>query len=91
MAHDGAVTIEIKADTKSFEEEIKQTEEYLNKLVSAYEKVANMKGKLKPNEQAMANLRREIEKTNNKLIDCRNSINNLVKVLTKIEKFRKEN
>ena len=31
------------------------------------------------------------ELTNNKLIDCRNSINNLVKVLTKIEKVRKEN
>ena len=77
MAHDGAVTIEIKADTKSFDEEIKQTEEYLNKLVSSYEKAANMKGKLKPNEQAMANLRREIEKTNNKLIDLNEKQNKI--------------
>ena len=31
------------------------------------------------------------ELTNNMLIDCRNSINNLLKVINKIEKFRKEN
>ena len=77
MAYDGTVTIKIDADTKSFDEEIKQTEEYLNKLVSSYEKAANMKGKLKPNEQAMANLRREIEKTNNKLIDLNEKQNKI--------------
>jgi phage-related protein len=77
MGYDGEVTIKIDAETKSFEEEIKQTEEYLNKLVSSYEKAANMKGKLKPNEQAMANLRKEIEKTNNKLVDLKQKQENL--------------
>jgi len=68
---ENVVTIKIEADTKSFEEEIKQTENYLNKLVASYEKAANMKGKLVPNEKTMANLRKEIEKTNNKLIDLK--------------------
>lgn len=65
---DGYVTIGTKLDTKTFEEEIKQTEQYLNRLVNSYEKASNMKGNLKPSEEAMANLRLEIEKTNNKLI-----------------------
>lgn len=71
MGHDGVVTIKVDAETKSFEEEIKETEDRLNRLVKSFEKSSNMKGKLKPNEQAMAKLRREIEKTNNKLIDLR--------------------
>lgn len=65
---DGKVVIGTELDTKNFEVQIKQTEQYLNKLVASYEKASNMSGKMKPNEQAMANLGLEIEKTNNKLI-----------------------
>ena len=68
---DGRVTIDLELGTKSFEEQIKQTEEYLKRLETSYEKAMNRTDKYKPNEKAMANLRREIEKTNNKLIDLK--------------------
>lgn len=71
MGADGKVIIQIDAETKSFEEEIRQTEKELDRLVKSYEKASNVKGKLKPNEEAMAKLRKQIEKTNNKLIDLR--------------------
>lgn len=69
MSGDGRVVIDLELGTKSFEEEIKQTEEYLTRLQRSYEKAMNRKDNFKNDEKAMANLRREIEKTNNKLID----------------------
>lgn len=65
----GWLTIGIKTDRKSFEEEIRQTEAKLRKLEQAYNKALSAKGKYKPSEQALANLRQEIEKTSNKLVD----------------------
>jgi uncharacterized protein YjbJ (UPF0337 family) len=69
MSGDGRVVIDLELGTKSFEEEIKQTEEYLTRLQRSYEKAMNRKDNFKNDEKAMANLRKEIEKTNNKLID----------------------
>jgi len=68
---DGTVTIGVELETKSFEQEIKKTENYLNRLINSYEKASKASGNFKPNEEAMHNLRVEIEKTNNKLIDLR--------------------
>ena len=68
---DGKVIIGTELDTKSFDEQIRQTEDKLNRLESAYEKASKTSGKFKPNEQAMANLRKEIEKTRNSLIDLK--------------------
>lgn len=64
---DGVVIIKTKLETKSFEEQIKQTEDKLNRLVNAYEKASSMTGKIRPNEEAMKNLRLQIEKTANSL------------------------
>ena len=68
---DGKVVIGVDLETKSFEEEIAQTEQKLNKLVSAYEKASKMSGKFKPNEKAMSDLRVEIEKTTNQLVNLK--------------------
>lgn len=68
---DGYVTIGTKFDTKNFDEEIKQTEEKLNRMVKAYEKASNPPKGMKPNEEAMKNLRLEIERTSNKLVDLK--------------------
>ena len=76
---DGYITIGTELDTKSFEEQIRQTEERLNRLVSSYEKASNRKDGFKPNEKAMANLREEIEKTSNALITLRQKQDNLAK------------
>lgn len=77
FADGGKVVIPIEADTKSFEEQIRQTEKKLRELESSYEKASKVSGKLKPNEQAMANLRKEIEKTRNTLIDLKTKQENL--------------
>lgn len=68
---DGKVVIETELDTKSFEEQIKQTENKLNSLVKSYEKAQNASGKFKPNEEAMKKLRLQIEKTANSLADLK--------------------
>lgn len=68
---DGKIVIDVELGTKSFEQEIERTEQYLIKLQHSYEKAMNQKGKLKPSEEAMAKLRLEIEKTNNKLTELR--------------------
>lgn len=68
---DGKVIIKTELETKSFEEQIKQTEDKLNRLVNAYEKASNMTGKIRPNEEAMKNLRLQIEKTANSLKSLR--------------------
>lgn len=76
---DGYITIGTELETKNFEEQIRQTEERLNRLVSSYEKASNIKDGFKPNEKAMANLREEIEKTSNSLITLREKQDNLAK------------
>lgn len=68
---DGRVVFEIDMDTKGFDEEIKNTEAYLNKLLETYEKAANRKDNFDPDEKKLANLRVEIEKTRNKYVDLK--------------------
>ena len=65
---DGKVVIGTELDTKSFDVQIEQTRQKLNRLENAYEKASKASGKLEVNEQAMANLRVQIEKTRNSLI-----------------------
>lgn len=77
---DGKVIIDMELGTKSFEEEIKQTEQYLTRLQRSYEKAMNQKGKYRANEEAMAKLRVEIEKTNNKLTELRAKQQSLDKI-----------
>jgi len=69
FAEDGKVIIGTELDTKSFEEQIKQTEAKLRRLEKAYEKASKKTGKFKPNNEAMARMREEIERTSNKLIE----------------------
>lgn len=66
---DGKVVIGTELDTKNFDEEIRQTEEKLNRLENAYNKaVLKPKAGLKANEQQLKNLRLQIEQTSNKLV-----------------------
>lgn len=69
--NDGKVIIKAELDTKSFETQIAETEKYLQKLEQTYSKAMQGKSGLKQNEQAMANLKLEIEKTTNKLVGLR--------------------
>ena len=78
--NDGKVVIDVELGTKSFEEEIRQTEAYLMKLQKSYEGAMNKKGKYTANEEAMAKLRVEIEKTNNKLTDLKRKQEELDKI-----------
>lgn len=64
---DGSVEIDVKLNTKNFEVEIEQTEEYLQKLLKSYEKAMNPPKGMAKNEKALQDLRLEIEKTTNKL------------------------
>lgn len=66
---DGWVTIGTKLDTKSFDAQIKETEDYLNKLESSYEKALNPPKGFARNEEQLKKMQVEIEKTKNKLID----------------------
>ena len=66
---DGWVTIGTKLDTKSFDAQIKETENYLNKLESSYEKALNPPKGFARNEEQLKKMQVEIEKTKNKLID----------------------
>lgn len=68
---DGWVTIGTKLDTKSFDAQIKETEDYLNKLESSYEKALNPPKGFVRNEEQLRKMQIEIEKTSNKLIDLR--------------------
>lgn len=68
---DGKVVIGTELDTKSFDEEIKQTEEKLNRLENSYNKALQPKDGLKPNEQQLKELRFQIEQTSNKLVDLK--------------------
>lgn len=68
---DGKVIIGTELDTKSFDEQITQTENRLNRLEKAYQKAMNPPKGTKANEQAIENLKLEIEKTTNKLADLR--------------------
>ena len=65
---DGKVVIGTELDTKNFDEEIRQTEEKLNRLESAYNKALKPKAGLKANEQQLKDLRLQIEQTSNKLV-----------------------
>lgn len=65
---DGKVVIGTELNTKNFDEEIRQTEEKLNRLESAYNKALKPKAGLKANEQQLKNLRLQIEQTSNKLV-----------------------
>lgn len=65
---DGWVTIGIDMDTKNFEAEIQATEKKLNDLISDYETMSKEKGFKEQSHEAVE-LRKEIEKTNNKLLD----------------------
>lgn len=65
---DGKVVIGTELDTKNFDEEIRQTEEKLNRLENAYNKALKPKAGLKANEQQLKDLRLQIEQTSNKLV-----------------------
>ena len=65
---DGKVVIGTELDTKNFDEEIKQTEDKLNRLEQAYKKALNPPAGLKANEQQLKDLRLQIEQTSNKLV-----------------------
>lgn len=68
---DGEIIIGTKLDTKGFEEEIRQTEEKLNRLEKSYSKALDLNKKFGVNEKRLSELRLEIEKTGNKLVDLR--------------------
>lgn len=67
----GKIVIQAELDTKSFETQIAETEKYLQRLEKSYSQMLQGKSGLKQNEQAMANLKLEIEKTTNKLVGLR--------------------
>lgn len=67
----GKVVIQAELDTKSFETQIAETEKYLRRLEKTYAQMLQGKSGLKQNEQAMSNLKLEIEKTTNKLVGLR--------------------
>jgi len=76
---DGEVVIQVDLDTKGFEEEIRQTENYLNRLINSYEKASKPSSGFERNEEQLKKMRLEIEKTSNKLIDLRKKQDNLNK------------
>ena len=65
------VIIPVVAETKSFDEQIKAVEDKLNRMIEAYKKAANAKGEFKPNQEALAKYRVEIEKVNNELVSLK--------------------
>ena len=68
---DGNIIIGTELDTKSFDEEIRQTEEKLERLQSAYEKAMKPGKGFKTNEDALKRLRIQIEQTSNQLVNLR--------------------
>lgn len=78
FADGGKVVIPIEADTKSFEAQIKETENVLRRLEKKYKEFDEHQG-TKRNEVAMAKLREQIEKTTNKLIGLRQKQDDLAK------------
>jgi len=82
---DGWVTIGTKLETKNFDKEIARTEKKLAELEKSYEEMyakaqakAEQEGLL-VNEDAFTDIRAEIEKTKNKLIDLRRKQEDLKK------------
>lgn len=71
MNNDGSVVIGTELDTKSFDEQIKQTEEKLERLNKSYQKALNPAKGQTTSEKALKSLRLQIEQTENKLIDLR--------------------
>jgi predicted transcriptional regulator len=67
----GAITLEFDLDTKSFEEQIKQTEIKLERLMNSYQKALNPPKGMKVSEEKLQSLRTQIEETTNKLKDLR--------------------
>lgn len=63
---DGAVIIDVDLNTKSFDAQIKETEDKLNDMLADYETLANSKGFNKQSAEAK-HLRSEIEKVSNSL------------------------
>lgn len=76
----GKVIIGAELDTKNFEEQIKETESYLEKLEKSYEKALNPKKGFVKDEEALKKLRVEIEKTSNKLVDLKKRQSDLNKI-----------
>lgn len=76
---DGKVVIKTDLDTKSFEEQIRQTENKLNRLEKAYQKAMNPPKGMQVNKEAIQKLRLEIEKTSNKLISLKDKQDSLSK------------
>lgn len=64
---DGAVIIDVDLNTKSFEAQIKETEDKLNDMLADYETLANSKGFNKQSNEAK-HLRSEIQKVSNQLL-----------------------
>ena len=71
MQTDGSIIIGTEIDTKSFEEQIKQTEAKLESLSKSYQKALNPPKGMKVSEQKLQSLRVQIEQTTNKLNDLR--------------------
>lgn len=76
---DGNVIIGTELDTKSFDEQIRQTENKLNRLEKAYQKAMNPPKGMEVNKEAIQKLRLEIEKTSNKLISLKDKQDSLSK------------
>ena len=67
---DGTVIIDVDLNTKSFESQIKETEDKLNDMLADYEQLANSKGFNEQSNQAK-HLRSEIQKVSNQLQDMK--------------------
>lgn len=67
---DGTVIIDVNLNTKSFESQIKETEDKLNDMLADYEQLANSKGFNEQSNQAK-HLRSEIQKVSNQLQDMK--------------------
>ena len=70
MGADGRVVFEIDADTKAFDEQIASLEWKLNDLMADYEAFSKEEGFNEQSKQAIQ-LRQEIEKTSNQIINLR--------------------
>lgn len=71
MQTDGSIIIGTELDTKSFDEQIKQTERELKRLDKEYQKAMNPPKGMYSSKKLLNDLRVQIEKTENKLIDLR--------------------
>ena len=76
--NENAIVIDVNLNTKSFDAQIKETEDKLNDMLADYDMLANSKGFDEQSNQAK-HLRSEIEKTANQLQNLKKKQNELEK------------